>query len=194
MKIQTVVKLGRGLKPGHFPEPSLPEIAFAGRSNVGKSSMINHLVRRKKLAQTSSSPGRTRQIHFFQVNELFILVDLPGYGFTKAPPQVNIKWRRAIDEYIRERDTLKGVIQLVDIRHPPTKMDKRVSHWLQSGELLRGVVATKADKISKNKIHAHLKTLKDELDLTEEIPLFHYSIVKGDGRKQTLTIIQQIVN
>ncbi len=191
MKIIDVRRLGKGLKPGDLPEPGLPEIAFAGRSNVGKSSLINHLVRRKKLAQTSSTPGRTRQIHFFVVNEQFILVDLPGYGYTKAPPEVNARWRQSMDKYFRERETLQGVIQLVDIRHPPTAMDKRVNEWLRSGDLLLGVAATKADKITRSRLQSHIMRHRRELEIGEEVPLIFYSTVSGDGRRQMLALIER---
>lgn len=132
-----------------FPGQGLPEIAFAGKSNVGKSSLINALTHNSKLARTSSEPGKTRLVNFFLLNDSFYLVDLPGYGFARASKQEKEKWSGMIEGYLRKSENLRHVVQLVDIRHAPTEEDQMMTNYLRHYEIPFTVVATKADKLSK---------------------------------------------
>ena len=132
-----------------FPGQGLPEIAFAGKSNVGKSSLINALTHNSKLARTSSEPGKTRLVNFFLLNDSFYLVDLPGYGFARASKQEKEKWSGMIEGYLQKSENLRHVVQLVDIRHAPTEEDQMMTNYLRHYEIPFTVVATKADKLSK---------------------------------------------
>lgn len=132
-----------------FPGQGLPEIAFAGKSNVGKSSLINALTHNSKLARTSSEPGKTRLVNFYLLNEAFFLVDLPGYGFARASKQEKEKWSGMIEGYLQGSESLRHVVQLVDIRHAPTEEDQMMTNYLRHYEIPFTVVATKADKLSK---------------------------------------------
>jgi GTP-binding protein len=143
---------------------SLPEIAIAGRSNVGKSSLINALVRRKRLAKTSSTPGKTQLVNFFRVDSTFILADLPGYGFAKVPLAVKNKWRRMVEQYLRDRDTLCGVIVLVDARRGLKDMDIDLLEWLAECELPACLALTKIDKLKQNEIKPAIKELTYTLE------------------------------
>ncbi|NMB32639.1 MAG: YihA family ribosome biogenesis GTP-binding protein [Clostridium sp.] len=158
-----------------YPEPNLPEIAFAGRSNVGKSSFINSLVNRKALARTSGKPGKTRTINFYNVNDEFRLVDLPGYGYAKVSKEEKEKWGYIIEEYLNNRENLVEVIQLVDIRHSPTKEDIMMHNWLKTYGFKGLVIATKSDKINKNKYPAHIKIIKDKLEIENSSLIIPYS-------------------
>ncbi|MCX7821820.1 MAG: ribosome biogenesis GTP-binding protein YihA/YsxC [Syntrophobacterales bacterium] len=133
-----------------FPTESLPEIAFAGRSNVGKSSLINALLLRKKLVKTSNTPGRTQSINWFIINKAFYFVDLPGYGFAKVPKEIQAKWRWLIEGYLQSRKTLKGVVLIMDARHPAMPQDVQLYHWLAARSFSIIPVLTKVDKLSRN--------------------------------------------
>jgi len=134
---------------GAFPQQGMQEIAMAGKSNVGKSSLINSLTRNSKLARTSSAPGKTRLINYYQINEDFMLVDLPGYGFARAPKSEQQKWSRMIEGYLTGSENLKHVFHLVDIRHEPTQEDQMMTEYLRHYDIPFTVIATKADKLSK---------------------------------------------
>jgi len=133
----------------HYPPPDRPEIAFAGKSNVGKSSLINTLVNRRKLARTSSTPGRTQAINFFRFGKSLYLVDLPGYGFAKVPINVKRSWGLMVEDYLRARESLKGVVVILDIRRDPSEGDENLINWLNYYHIEPIVVLTKADKISR---------------------------------------------
>lgn len=137
-------------KPAHYPEETLPEIAFAGRSNVGKSSLINVLVNRKNLVRTSNTPGRTQLINFFRINNTFTFVDLPGYGFAKVPLSVKKEWGPMMQTYLSRRDNLRGVVLIFDIRRIPSDEDLQMLQWLRSNGIPPVLVVTKCDKLSKN--------------------------------------------
>ncbi len=137
-------------RPAHYPEGNLPEIAFAGRSNVGKSSLVNVLVNRKNLVRTSSTPGRTQLINFFQVNDDFMLVDLPGYGYAKVPLAVKKDWRPMMETYLAKRENLRGVVLILDIRRVPSDDDLQMLAWLRAYSVAPIIVVTKCDKLSKN--------------------------------------------
>ena len=161
--------------PKQYPGDNLPEIALAGRSNVGKSSLINKFINRKNLARTSSKPGKTQTLNYYRINnDLFYFVDLPGYGFAQVSQSIKEKWSRFIDDYLTKRETLTGVIQLVDLRHPPSKDDIAMYDWLMHMHHDVLVVATKCDKISKGQWQKHVKQVREGLkaDKSQQILVF----------------------
>ena len=149
--------------PGQFPPPFLPEVAFVGKSNVGKSSLINALLNRKQLVKTSSTPGKTRQINFFLINGQFRFVDLPGYGFTRAGKSRTAGWEALIESYLSARSCLKGLVMILDVRHAPTKLDQAMIEWLEQAGLRFVLVANKADKLSRSQLSRHLAALRPHL-------------------------------
>lgn len=159
----------------HYPENELPEIAFVGRSNVGKSSLINALLNRKNLARTSSKPGKTRTINFYLVNDIIRFVDLPGYGYAEVSFSERNKWADIINEYLFKRPNLRAIIMIVDIRHEPTEKDLMMYEFLKAYNYTSIVVATKADKISKGKWQSNLKTIRNKMDLKDETLLIPVS-------------------
>jgi GTP-binding protein len=166
------------------PRLQQPEVAFSGRSNVGKSSLINSLTRQKKLARTSNTPGRTQCLNYFNVDDQFYLVDLPGYGFANVPQKVKDDWAELIDTYLNYRENLIGVVQIIDSRHKPTKDDKMMVDWLQASGLSYLIVATKVDKISNNKKAKQKKLIYKELNLIEEDNFTFFSAQTGEGSKE----------
>jgi len=182
MKIKSAGLLESAAGANQFPDLVMPEIAFAGRSNVGKSTLINSLLTRKKLVKTSSTPGKTRLINFFLINEIFCLVDLPGYGFAKVPAEMRESWRKLIETYLSRRDNLRGVVLIIDIRHGPTVQDRQLKSWLDFHQRPMLVVASKSDKLSRGKCASQLQKIKKDLELTQ-LPLPHSSLNK-EGRGQ----------
>lgn len=189
MKIKCAEFVTSAVKTADYPAGELPEVALAGRSNVGKSSLLNKLVNRKGLARTSNTPGRTRLINFFKVNDDFHLVDLPGYGYAKVPLREKDSWRKMVEGYLNTRKNLKGVVMLVDSRHPPTAQDIQMYHWLKHRGLGAAVVATKADKNSRSRLLQSLKVIRAALPLAEGDPLVPFSSETGQGREELLEII-----
>jgi len=176
-------------KPSNCPAGELPEVALAGRSNVGKSSLLNKLVNRKHLARTSNTPGRTRLINFFLVNRSFYLVDLPGYGYARVSAGERERWGKMIEGYLNTRKQLKGVLLLVDSRHPPTAMDQQMYSWLKFRGLPAAVAATKADKLSRSRLLQSLKIIRAGLQLAQDDALVPFSAQTGQGREELLEII-----
>lgn len=174
-----------------LPENKLPEIALAGKSNVGKSSLINNLVCRKSLARTSSEPGKTQTINYYCVNTAFYLVDLPGYGFAKVSKEVREKWGKMIENYLVSSKQLKTVILLVDIRHEPSENDKEMYNWIVESGYKPIVVATKLDKLKRSQVSKALKDVKSALDLGPDDIIIKFSAKTGDGREELLNIISQ---
>ena len=166
---------------GWRPESSLPEIAFAGRSNVGKSSLLNRLIHRKKFARVSNTPGRTREVNFFKVNDAFILVDLPGYGYARVSKERRAEWRPLIEGYMRGSNQLRGIVQLIDVRHDPTADDRQMLDFLGELGVPAVVVLTKIDKLKpKEKADRVFAIARDlALDAEQVIP---FSAVTGEGR------------
>jgi len=156
------------VKPSQYPPGDLPEIAFAGRSNVGKSSLINTLVHRKKLVKTSSTPGRTQLINFFKINRAIYFVDLPGFGYAKVPAAVRNKWGPMVERYIAARSNLLGVVILMDIRREPGAGENDLMNWLEHHRIAYLPVITKCDKLSKNQQFSRRKTIAKKLDLSAE--------------------------
>ena len=173
------------VKPEQYPPDQLPEVAFAGRSNVGKSSLINCLVRRKKLVRTSRTPGRTQTINFFLINNAFHFVDLPGYGFAKVPERVRAQWGPMVETYLGERRWLRGVVQIMDARKPPTPDDLQLWNWLRGNRVASIGVLTKADKLPRGKRKQSLMKAAESLAVpADELILF--SAVSNQGRKELL--------
>lgn len=178
------------VSPKQYPEDGLPEIALAGRSNVGKSSLINTILHRKNLARTSGRPGKTQTINFYRINDAFHLVDLPGYGFAKVSKSVKEKWAGFIEEYFHGRDNLQGIIQLIDLRHPPTADDRVMFDWLKHLGIPFLLVATKADKISKGQHLRHKKIIREALLVNnDDIQIF--SSVDRSGKEEVLKWIEE---
>jgi GTP-binding protein len=161
------------VRPQQYPAEELPEFAFAGRSNVGKSSLINTLVSRKKLVQTSSTPGKTRLINFFRVNDALMFVDLPGYGYARVSEEERRKWRPMIEKYLTGRENLKAVVLILDIRRTPNEEDALLLNWLSHREITPVLVVTKADKLSKTSQAKQLKIIAGALEVDPgELVLF----------------------
>jgi GTP-binding protein len=166
---------------GWRPETTLPEIAFAGRSNVGKSSLINALLRRSKAARVSNTPGRTREINFFKVNDQFVLVDLPGYGYARISKERKAEWKPMIEGYLSASQNLRGIVQLLDVRHDPTKDDLQMLDFLAQVGVPTLVVMTKTDKLSKAQAQARVTAITASLGLEAE-QVIAFSSVSGEGR------------
>ncbi|OAT82220.1 ribosome biogenesis GTP-binding protein YihA/YsxC [Desulfotomaculum copahuensis] len=173
------------------PAGGLPEVALAGRSNVGKSSLLNRLVNRRGLARTSNTPGRTQMLNYFLINQSFYLVDLPGYGYAKVPEKMRAGWGRLIQSYLEKRRELRGVIQIVDLRHPPTAQDVQLHEWLKYHRLPTAVVATKADKLSRSQGQKNLQVVRRVLCLDENEPLVMFSAQTGQGKEEVWQVIEQ---
>lgn len=189
MKIKTVEFLKSAVKSSDYPAGELREVALAGRSNVGKSSLINRLLNRKGLARISKTPGRTRTINFFLVNGGFYLVDLPGYGFAKVALNERQNWGRMIEGYLGNRENLAGMLLLVDSRHPPSTLDGQMYEWLGHYGVRTAIAATKADKLSRSQLARSLAVIKKTLTVWEDTPLVPFSSVTGQGREELLEII-----
>lgn len=181
------------VKPSQYPPENLKEIAFAGRSNVGKSSLLNLLTGRKKLARVSGSPGKTRTINFYLINDAFRIVDLPGYGYAKVSKSVSQDWGEMMEKYLSGRQNLVKVIQLVDIRHEPSKQDVEMYEYLRYYGLDGIVVATKADKVSKNQIPKQLKQIRQTLKLGKEDIVIPVSALKRTGYEELLDVIEELL-
>lgn len=181
------------VKPSQYPEEGLPEIAFAGRSNVGKSSLLNLLTGRKSLAKVSGSPGKTRTINFYRVNDSFRIVDLPGYGYAKVSREVTRDWGRMMEEYLQGRPGLKKVIQLVDVRHRPSAQDVQMYEYLRHYGLDGIVVATKADKVSANQLHKCMGVIREALGLSRDDKLIPVSALKRSGADALLSEMEKLI-
>ena len=195
MKIKKSDLLCIAAKPAQYPAADTVEIAFAGRSNVGKSSLINLLLGRKNLARVSGSPGKTRTINFYTINDdAFRVVDLPGYGYAKVSKSMSAEWGDMIETYLKQRDNLAIVVQLVDSRHEPSALDVQMYDWLKAYGMDGLVVATKADKISNNEWAKNRKAIRSKLGMGPEDILIPVSALKRTGTGELLDVIGQIVD
>ena len=176
--------------PKQYPEDGLPEIALAGRSNVGKSSLINKFINRKNLARTSSKPGKTQTLNYYRVNNDFYFVDLPGYGFAQVSRSEQEKWKVFIDQYLYHRDKLCGVIQIVDLRHPPSRDDVNMYEWLMHLGKETLVVATKCDKLSRGQWQKQLKSIRDGLGADASQPIVTFSAENGQGLAEVMEWVE----
>lgn len=181
------------VRPEQYPASDMPEIAFVGRSNVGKSSIINTLLNKKGLARVSSEPGRTRGINFYNIDDVLYFVDLPGYGFAKVSKAEKATWGRMIETYLNNRRQLKMVLMLVDIRHEPTADDRTMYDWITKMGLMHMVIATKADKISRGRIQGRLSEIRKTLGITAGAELIAYSSETKQGRDQVWSGIERSI-
>lgn len=179
--------------PSQYPQDELPEIAFAGRSNVGKSSFINSMINRANLARTSSKPGKTRTINFYIINDNFRFVDLPGYGYAQVSKTEREKWGHIIEEYLTERKNLKEIMLIVDIRHEPSAQDVVMYNWIKSFGYTGYVVATKFDKIPKTRVQKHINAIKKTLDIKDESLIIPYSSEKKTNKDKAWKILEDIL-
>ncbi|MBB6672298.1 ribosome biogenesis GTP-binding protein YihA/YsxC [Cohnella nanjingensis] len=191
MKIKSSEFIISAVGPKQYPEDGLPEIALAGRSNVGKSSLINRMLLRRNLARTSAQPGKTQQLNYYRINEELYFVDVPGYGYAKVSKTEREAWGRMIELYLREREPLRLVIQLVDLRHPPTALDISMYEWLSHYRIPICIVGTKADKLSRNQVPKHGKIVRETLGMPKGQPLVLFSSETGMGRDELWSIIAQ---
>ena len=173
-----------------IPDTEFPEVAFAGKSNVGKSSLINALMNRKSYARTSSQPGKTQTINFYNINDAMYLVDLPGYGYANASPAVKAKWGKMIEKYLRQSANLKQVFLLVDIRHDPSENDKMMYNWIVDNGFRPVIIATKLDKLKRCQIAKHVKAVRAGLGLKEDDILIPFSSQTKQGLDELWNTIE----
>lgn len=181
------------VKPAQYPEENMPEIAFAGRSNVGKSSLLNLLTGRKKLARVSGAPGKTRTINFYNADDKFRIVDLPGYGYARVSKSISQDWGKMVESYLETRKNLLKVVQLVDIRHEPTGDDRQMYEYLKYHGLDGIVVATKADKLSANERRKSISRIRKVLDLNAGDVVIPVSALKRSGQDLLLEEIGKLI-
>ena len=181
------------VRPDQYPVSQLPEIAFVGRSNVGKSSIINALLNRRNLARKSGTPGKTREINFYNIEELYF-VDLPGYGYASVSKTKKASWGDFVEEYLKTREQLKFIIMLVDIRHTPSEEDKMMYQWILHQNIKHAVVATKLDKIPRAQIAIRLADITKTLNLSNEVKLFPFSSESKQGKDEVWKEIEVIVS
>ncbi|MGN8631020.1 ribosome biogenesis GTP-binding protein YihA/YsxC [Blautia sp. HCP3S3_G3] len=175
-----------------LPDTGRPEVAFAGKSNVGKSSLINGLMNRKSLARTSSQPGKTQTINFYNVNECMYLVDLPGYGYAKVSQSEKEKWGKMIENYLHTSKTLKAVFLLIDIRHEPSANDKMMYDWIVHQGYEPIIIATKLDKLKRSQIQKNLKLIKEGLKLRPGTVVIPFSAETKQGREEIWALIDEL--
>ncbi|MBO8463151.1 MAG: YihA family ribosome biogenesis GTP-binding protein [Firmicutes bacterium] len=176
-----------------LPDNAMPEIAFAGKSNVGKSSLINGLMNRKAYARTSQQPGKTQTINYYNINELLYFVDLPGYGYAKVSKELQAKWGKLIERYLHTSRQLRIVFLLVDIRHDPSANDKLMYDWIVNNGFNPVIIATKLDKLKRSQVPKHIKAIKEGLNLVQGTPVFPYSALSKQGRDEIWEFIEEYV-
>lgn len=179
------------VKPSQYPPSDLPEIAFVGRSNVGKSSLLNYITGRKALARVSGSPGKTRTINFYRINDSFRIVDLPGYGYAKVSREITKDWDKMMADFFDKRESLLRVIQLVDIRHEPSAQDVEMYDFLRKYGLSGVICATKADKVSGNQRQKSISAIKKRLNLTLDDIIIPVSALKKTGGDELIAAIER---
>lgn len=192
MKIKESTFVISAVSPSQYPEDQLPEIAMAGRSNVGKSSLINMLINRKNLARTSSTPGKTQTINFYDIDSLFRFVDLPGYGYARVSKSSKEAWGKIMETYLGGRPNLLEVILLVDIRHKPTAQDKQMYEWIKKYGFNGIVIATKLDKLKNSEVNKAIKTIRTELQMEKEDVLIPISSSNRRGKYEVWELFNQI--
>lgn len=176
-----------------YPDTGLTEVALSGRSNVGKSTFINSMIGRKNMARTSQQPGKTQTLNFYNIDEQLIFVDVPGYGYAKVSKVQREKFGKMIEEYITQRENLKLVIQLVDLRHQPTEDDVLMYNYLKHFDIPTLVICTKEDKIAKGKVQKHIKRIKDKLELESGDNIISYSSIKNSKQQEIWNFIETYI-
>lgn len=176
-----------------LPQNSLPEFAFAGKSNVGKSSLINGLMNRKSLARTSSSPGKTQTINYYNINGEIYFVDLPGYGYATANVEVKAQWGKLIEDYLHQSKQIRAVFLLVDIRHAPSENDRIMYDWILDRGYQPVIIATKLDKIKRSQVAKQLQLIRDTLDVVDGTIVIPYSSLNKQGREEIYELLDRIV-
>ena len=192
MEVRNVSLETVAVSKNQYPESGLPEVSFVGRSNVGKSSLINTMINRKALARTSKTPGKTRTINFYNVENLLYFVDLPGYGYAKISRSESEKWGSMIEGYLKDREQLKAIIMLIDIRHEPSSNDKMMFEWLKHYDFPVVAVATKADKISRTKRDKYYSVIRKALGMSQENLLIGFSSETKDGKEKLWDVIKEM--
>lgn len=192
MKVSSPRFVTSAFNSAGYPDHNLREVAFVGRSNVGKSSMINKILNHKKLARTSSQPGRTQSINFYNIDNRFFLVDLPGYGFARVPNRVKKEWGNLINNYLSTRSSLAGIVQIVDARHKPTADDRMMVDWLRETGLPTIIAATKVDKISRGQQHKQKNIIYQTLELEDEMDFCYFSAKTGEGKDKIISFILDV--
>lgn len=192
MNVNNVELAAVAVKKEQYPEDNMPEVAFAGKSNVGKSSLINAMINRKSMARTSQNPGKTRTINFYNVEDQLYFVDLPGYGYARAPKNEIEKWGKMIEGYLLKREQLRSIIMLVDIRHEPGENDKMMYDWLRHYGHNIIIVATKSDKLKRSQLPKHKAMLSKAFGLGKEAILIPFSSETRDGKDALWDIIEKI--
>lgn len=172
------------------PETDLPEVAFAGKSNVGKSSLINALMNRKSYARTSSQPGKTQTINYYNINDAMLLVDLPGYGYANVSQSVKEKWGKMVEKYLKKSSQLKQVFLLIDIRHDPSANDKMMYDWIVEQGFEPIIIATKLDKLKRSQVQKHVKMVKTGLNLVPGTKIIPFSSVTKQGRDEIWELVE----
>ncbi|GMW03899.1 MAG: putative GTP-binding protein EngB [Candidatus Hydrogenedentota bacterium] len=191
MKIREAAFVKSALEPRDYPKPGWPEIAFAGRSNAGKSTLLNVLLNKKGLAKTSKEPGKTQTVNFFNVNDKVFFVDLPGYGYAKVSPALKETWGVAITQYLQQRQTLRLVCHLMDIRHRPTRNDFELLDLLAQCQRPTLIVATKSDKLGASAKREALDTLRKQLELDEDAVIVPFSALNKEGLRELWNVIDE---
>ena len=181
------------VKKAQYPDTGLTEVALSGRSNVGKSTFINSMIGRKNMARTSQQPGKTQTLNFYNIDEQLIFVDVPGYGYAKVSKVQREKFGKMIEEYITQRENLKLVIQLVDLRHQPTEDDVLMYTYLKHFDIPTLVICTKEDKIAKGKVQKHIKRIKDKLELESGDNIISYSSIKNSKQQEIWNFIETYI-
>jgi GTP-binding protein len=194
MKIISAKCIISAVGPDQYPDTGYPEIAMLGRSNVGKSSLINSLCAQRALARTSRQPGKTQTINYFAINEQLYLVDLPGYGYAATSKGKHREWGEFITNYLRDRNMLALIVHLIDLRHEPMKNDKNALEWLMKLNIPYVIVGTKADKISRSKRPAHIAVIRKVLMLPAHVPSLIYSSETGEGRNELWQHIRSVLS
>ncbi len=194
MRVTSAEFVGSATGPRHFPKDRRPEIAFVGRSNVGKSSVLNRLLGRRKLARVSKTPGRTQTINFYRINGAFYFVDLPGYGYARVSEQMRRSWAAMVEGYLRGREALRAVVVIVDARHPPTPLDQEMCTWLHAAPIPHLVVLTKVDKVSRGGRRRIRETATAALKMRDPGEIIFFSAVTGEGQRELWQRVAQYLH
>ena len=193
MIIKTVEFLTSAVRKEQYPPEGVPEIAFAGKSNVGKSSLINGLLNRKALARTSSAPGKTQTINFYNINKELYFVDLPGYGYAKVSQEVRAKWGKMIERYLQKSTQLRLIFLLIDIRHDPGANDKQMYEWVVANGFTPVIIATKLDKINRSQTLKNVKAIRTVLGADKDTTIIPFSAVTKQGSEEIWKIIEEAI-